>query len=362
MKQPPLVRDDVAVSRTHDRLPLTARMARAALGHPTPFLAVLGAGGEVWCDGRRLHPAMQLLCALAERTERGGDDPEARRREMRNLVRLSSPVIGGVRVVDRTIAGRSGPIPVRIYRPYGAGDDLPALLYAHGGGFVVGDLDTHDPTCRLLARRARAVVVAVHYRLAPEHPFPAAVDDVVDAYIWVRDHPTELGAIQGVVGAMGDSAGGTLAAVLCLEARRLDLPQPTVQCPVYPLTDMRLEAPSYDTFATGFSLTREGIEWFRDRYTPDPATWDDPRVSPLRAGDLDGLAPTLVVTAGFDPLRDDGTAWVEALRDAGVAAVERCFDDMIHGFHAMLALPDAADAAAEVDDRVGHLLRHPPRA
>jgi acetyl esterase len=230
------------------------------------------------------------------------------------------------------------------------------VVFFHGGGFAVGDLDTHDPTCRLLAVGARCIVVSVDYRLAPEHVFPAAVDDCVAAYEWVAANPGEVGGEPGVVGVMGDSAGGNLAAAVCLEAKRLGLPQPSVQCLVYPLADARLGAPSYQTFSSGFGLDLVGVELFRDTYAPDPRDWTDPRMSPLLADDHAGLAPALVVTAGFDVLRDDGRAYAEVLADAGVPVTYRCVDDMIHGFHAMLLLPEAEAVAREVAAAVGEML------
>ncbi|MCC5951334.1 MAG: alpha/beta hydrolase [Acidimicrobiia bacterium] len=345
--------------RSTDRWPLTARLARLALTHPEPLLRLLGQRTPVWSDGRKLHPSMQLLCAAATRAGRGDRPFEVARmrREMHGLARRFSPLRQGVRVHDRVVDGTDGPVPLRLYRPYGAAAPLPVVLYLHGGGFAVGDLDTHEPTCRLLADVARCVVVSVDYRLAPEHPFPAAVDDAVAAYRWLLDHVDHLGARPDQVGVMGDSAGGTLAAVLCLEARRLGLPQPAAQCLVYPLCDLHLRAASYRTFAAGFSLDLRAIEWFRSQYAPDDATWGDERVSPLAATDLSGLAPALVVTAGFDPLRDDGEQYAAALADAGVPVIYRCYDDFIHAFHGMLVHPDTAAASEEIDEMFGLLLR-----
>jgi acetyl esterase len=186
------------------------------------------------------------------------------------------------------------------------------------------------------------------------------VDDCVAAYRWVLDNPDELGVAPGAPGVMGDSAGATLSAVVCLEARRLGLAQPRMQCLVYPLADVAMRTPSYEIFAEGFGLTTEGVGVFRDTYVDDPSLWDDPRVSPLCAGDLSGLAPALVITAGFDVLRDDGRAYADALAAAGVPTTYRCHDDMIHGFHAMLVLDDAAAAADAIATEVGELMRTPP--
>lgn len=342
------------------RRSVPTRVAEWLLARPERGLRLLGVTEPVWRDGRRLHPAMQLVTALGERTgARGGSrepDPVADRAEMRRFARLFSPLVTDVHVVDRRIPGPAGEIEVRFYRPHDAGPTPPVVLFAHGGGFVTGDLDTHDPTCRLLAVESRCAVLAVHYRRAPEHPFPAAIDDLTAAYRWVLAHGAELGVDAGRVAVMGDSAGATLSAALCVEAKRLGLPQPAYQCLVYPLTDCRFTTPSYALFAEGFGLTMEAMTWFRAQYTPDEADWTDPRVSPQLAEDHAGLAPALVVVAGFDPLRDDGIAYADALRSAGVEAEVWCYDDFVHAFHAFLVVPDAWDAAVQIDRRVGQAL------
>jgi len=342
----------------NDRRSLSYRIMHAVLAHPEPLLRMMGKRDPVWRDGRRLHRSLQLLLALGERTGATGvsDDWASARREMRRLVKLSSPVRTTVHVVDRTAPGPGGDIGVRVYRPHAEMGTLPAVVYLHGGGFAVGDLDTHDPTCRVLADVARCVVVSVDYRLAPEHRFPAAIDDVAAAWAWVHDQAADLGIDPARVAVMGDSAGANLAAALCLDARREGLPQPAAQCLVYPLVDARFLFGSYDTFASGFGLSREGVELYRDTYVESVDDWTDPRVSPLCADDLSGLAPALVVTAGFDVLRDDGRAYADALAAAGVPVTYRCYDDMMHGFHAMLVLDDAAAAADAIAIEVGRML------
>lgn len=341
------------------RWPLTARLARAALSHPALLLRAAKEEGAVWRDGRRLHPAMQALAALGERA-RPADaqpDPDARRAELRRLATLSSPVVQGVHAHDRTAPGPDGDVVVRCYRPHGALHPEPAVVYLHGGGWAAGDLVSHDPTCRLLAAASGCQVVSVDYRLAPEHRFPAALDDALAAYRWVLDHADELGVVPGAVAVMGDSAGGNLSAALCLEARRLGLPEPALQCLVYPAVECHFRTESCQTFARGFGLSLDDMHWFRDQYLPDEADWDDPRASPLLAEDLSGLPAAFVVTAGFDPLRDEGLAYADRLAEAGVPVLSRCYDDMIHGFHAALALPDALAAAEEIAVHVGRVLR-----
>lgn len=328
------------------------------MARPGPWLRLLGERSPRWSGGVRLHPSFQLLLAVGARSgirDVTADWPGDRER-MRRLARLALPVHTEVHVVDRRIPGPAGELPIRVYRPHAVVGPVPGIVYFHGGGFTVGDLDTHDAACRMLAVQAGAVVVAVDYRLAPEHPFPAAVDDVTAGWAWVCDHAGDLGIIEGAIGVMGDSAGGTLAAVVCLEARRLGLASPALQCLIYPLVDLRLVTDGFTTYAEGWGLTTAEVEVLRATYAPDPNDWSDPRLSPLLAPDLGGLPPALVVTAGFDVLCDEGAAYAEALSAAGVRAIHRRVPDMIHGFHTIVVSPDAYAAATAVNREVGELL------
>ncbi len=297
------------------------------------------------------------------------------RRELTFWARKVMPVRTDVYVTERVIpaVGDTPPIPVRIYRRFGAGvgvgpgvgDDRmgrrrpPAIVYYHGGGWVVGDLDSHDASCRLLAAVSGCLVVAVDYRLAPEHPFPAAVDDSLSAYQWVHRHADELGFEPGQVGVMGDSAGGNLAAVVALEARSGlgEGVAPVAQILVYPVVDADFDAESYRSMAERFFLTQELMEFYRSSYLPDVADRESPKASPLRAPDHSGLAPALVVTAGFDPLRDDGAKYAEVLRAAGVEVGYRCYDDQIHGFMGMGINPVCLALATEIAEAAGRLMR-----
>lgn len=350
--------DHVADDPVRVRRSLTARMAHAALAHPGPLLRLLGEHRPRWAEGVRLHPSFQLLLALAERSGKRNvtRDWAADRVQMRRVSRLSLPVPVGVHVVNRRIPGPGGEIPVRVYRSHGVHGVVPAVVYLHGGGFANGDLDTHDAACRALAVRSRCVVVAVDYRLAPEHPFPAAVEDATAAWSWVVDHADVLVIDPGAVGVMGDSAGGTLSAVLCLEARRLGLRPPALQCLLYPLVDARMTTAGFTTFAHGWGLTTADVETLVANYAPDPTDWDDPRVSPLRAADHSGLPPAFIVTAGFDVLCDEGPAYADALRAAGGQARHARIADMIHGFHTMSLVADANAVAAAIDAEVGRRL------
>jgi len=238
-------------------------------------------------------------------------------------------------------------IPVRVYRPVGAAADaaLPALVYFHGGGWVIGDMDTHDVLCRQLTAEAGIVVVNVDYRLAPEAKFPAAADDAWAATKWVAANAGKLGIDPARLAVGGDSAGGNLAAVVALMARDAGAPALKLQVLLYPVTQIGTETRSYRDFADGYLLTRDAMLWFFDQYLPSKAAGADWRVSPMNAASLAGVAPAVVVTAGFDPLRDEGEAYAQKLRDAGVTVDYVCYGGMIHGFVPMGRLIDTANRA-----------------
>ena len=244
------------------------------------------------------------------------------------------PRPGAATVVDRTIPGPGGDLPVRLYRPLAApGDDkLPGLVYAHGGGWVFGNLDSHDTLCAQLAIEAGIAVFAVDYRLAPEARFPGAFDDVVAALQWVAANGTAVGIDPGRLAIGGDSAGGNLAAAASIWARDHGGPKLRLQLLAYPVTDAVARAESYRRYEDGYGLNAATMEWFFDHYTPDKAHRGDWRVSPLRARSLAGLPPALVITAGYDPLRDEGRAYAFRLQQEGTQADLMEFGGMLHGF------------------------------
>lgn len=246
------------------------------------------------------------------------------------------------RVDDRLLPTEAGDLPVRVYTPEEAvGANHGVLLWFHGGGWVIGDLDTADATCRHLANGSGAVVVSVDYRLAPEHRCPAALDDCAAALAWTAENGELLGADVSRVAVGGDSAGGHLAASLCQRTLREFGPDIDFQLLVYPVTDLTLSHPSIDENAEGYFLTKKTMLWFRDHYLgdQDPA---DAAVSPLRAEDLSGLPPALVITAEYDPLRDEGEAYARRLEEAGVPTRHVRYDGQIHGFFAMTSMLDDA--------------------
>lgn len=274
------------------------------------------------------------------------------RREFRVTIATSSYVESVERVLPLTIPGPAGPLAARVYRPQRSDESLPVLVWFHGGGFVLGDLDTADPTCRALANRAGALVISVDYRLAPEHGPPAAVDDCLAATEWVAEHADQIGGDGSRVAVGGDSAGGTLAALVAIAARDrgIDL---AYQLLVYPAADLTLSQPSVRTFGQApFLLDLRAMNWFIGHYLGE-SEGRDPAVSPLFAPDLTGLAPALAILAEFDPLRDEGDAYVARMRDAGVPAEAACYPGQIHGFFTMdLVFP----AARLAQDRAGSAL------
>jgi len=237
-------------------------------------------------------------------------------------------------VQDHTLPGPGGQIPIRVYRP-NAEPSLPALVWLHGGGWVLGSLDTEDHLCRLLCDDAQSCVVSIEYRLAPETKFPGAVDDAVAAWTWITAHTPELGVDPFRIALGGDSAGGNLAAVVTLVARQDRLPAPALQLLVYPVTDYEFERPSMIENATGYFLEAQGMRWFFNHYARSTDDFADWRMSPLRAPDVTDLPPAVVITAEYDPLRDQGEAYGERLRAAGVPTEIMRADGLFHGFFGM---------------------------
>ncbi len=255
------------------------------------------------------------------------------------------------RVEDLEIPGPAGAIPARAYVPEVDGAP-PVVVYYHGGGWVLGGIDSHDGTCRALANASGAAVVSVDYRLAPEHPFPAAIEDAWAALEWIAANAADLGGDPSRLAVAGDSAGGNLAAVVAIQARDAGAPALRGQLLVYPVTDATMSHPSIEENASGYFLTKADMEWFFGHYAPERP--DDWRLSPLAAPDLSGLAPALVLTAEYDPLRDEGEAYARRLADAGVPVELIRKDGLIHGFFGMIADVDEAGDAME---RSGAALR-----
>ena len=313
------------------------------------------AGAPIRRDGLELDLDTQVLLKLGERNAR---PPLTGRTatEAREELRHSSRVVAGPRteladVLDMTIAGGDGPLRARLFVPEDAQDGMSGSLvvYYHGGGWVAGDLDTHDQTCRLLAKASGARVLSVDYRLAPEHPFPAPVEDALAAFRDAVARADELGADPARIAVAGDSASGHLAAVTAQHAATDGGVAPAFQLLMYPVTELVQVYPSRLTFAEGFSLTKENMEWYEQQLMGADGNRHDQRASPLLAPDVKGAPPALVVTAGFDPLRDEGEAYAHKLRDAGVRTVLRRYPGYVHGFtHTVVKGPGSREAIAEM--------------
>ncbi len=263
------------------------------------------------------------------------------RRQFADQGKFMPPGEPVAKVEDVNIPGPVDDIPARIYTPEGAGP-FPACLYFHGGGWVVGDLESQDADCRTLANGAACVVVSVNYRHAPEHTFPAAVEDAYRATEWVTANAARLNTDAARLAVSGMSAGGNLAAVVALMARDRGGLEIKYQVLIVPVTNYAFDTKSYEENGEGYVLTRQGMQWFWAHYLATPADGANPYASPLRAPDLHGLPPALVITAEHDPLRDEGRAYADRLREAGVEVSYRCYKGMLHMFHGPAALPDTA--------------------
>ncbi len=300
-----------------------------------------------------LHP--QIVKALDAMSKLGlqpieAMTPVAARRQMEETAksRKAEP-LPVARVEERTMPGPKGPIPLRLYWPQAAGNStgpVPAIACYHGGGHVIGSLDTHDLIARNLCHGAAALVCSVDYRMGPEDKFPAAVEDSFAALEWLAANAASLGADPARLGVHGDSAGGNLAAVVALMARDKGGPELRLQSLVYPVADYTLSNPSYRQFADGYGLlTRAAMQWFQEHYLRRPEDAEDWRASPIKAASFAGVAPAIVVAAECDVLHDDGARYAEALQRAGVAVEYREYKGMIHGFFGMVPIIDDAMVA-----------------
>lgn len=322
-------------------------IVRALLSLPSPLLRLLAGGGVVYRGGRTLDPRLQFLAAGAARGPAitTMTPEEARRANTQGLAALSGSPEPGVRTEPVSIPNDAGAIPARLYRPEGQDPAASLMVFAHFGGGVIGDLETCDAFCGILAKIARCPVLSVEYRLAPEHRFPAGLEDVLAAYRWGRDNAARFGAPAGRAAIGGDSMGGNFAAIVAQDLKRGGEAQPDLQLLIYPCTDVASETASMTTYAESFPLSRAMMDWFMGHYMGPEADPADPRLSPVRAPDLSGLAPAVVITAGFDPLVDQGEAYAKRLKDAGVPTAYRCYDSLAHGFTAFTGAVPCADVA-----------------
>ncbi len=330
--------------------PVVAGGAKLLYGLPRGVKQRLGTAQTVDDNELDLDPQITLVLLRAQGVDglSGSRDVAHARASMLKLSQAVGAGAGAtVGARGLMVDGAAGPLPARLYTPAGLEAGSPLVVFFHGGGFVLGDLDSHDAPCRYIADRARVRVLAVDYRLAPETIFPAAADDAVAATAWALTHADQLGADPARVAVCGDSAGGNLSAVAARELALAGGAQPAFSLLFYPVTGADPANRSRDTFASGYFLTRADIDWFHDQYTPEPGQDTDPRFDVLHADGLAGIGRTHVVVAGFDPLRDEGAAYAQRLRDAGVEATTQLAPGELHGFLNLVGV--SADARVDVD-------------
>jgi acetyl esterase/lipase len=321
-------------------------LVRAMLSRPDAELVMMAGGPRVQ-DGFTLDPRLALL----EAQSRAQPTPDPLTPELmraasaQGVSLLSADAEPGVAWEHTAIDGPRGPIPLRIYRHAAQNGQLPPFVFLHYGGGVIGDLETCHWFCSLLAAQTKTVVVSVDYRLAPEHRFPAGLEDSIAAYEWTNANAAAVGAAPLPAAIGGDSMGGNFSAIIAQEMQRRGKPQPALQLLIYPATDIGDASPSMTSMGDAFPLTRAIMEWFMANYLPPGTDVRDLRLSPALAPSLAGLAPAFVYTAGFDPLRDQGKAYADALQAAGVPVLFACFTSLAHAFTSMTGVSPAADDA-----------------
>ena len=335
---------------------LQATIAKLLLKLPDSFLVRLSGGKPVELGGRTLDPRFQFMMtgARSQPPMSSLSPQDARAASALGLAMFADKADPGVSWEDSAITGSDGhQIPVRIYRPDNQDPSAPMMVYYHFGGGVIGDLETCHVFCTMIARAARCPVLSVDYRLAPEHKFPAGLEDCIDAYDWALRNARNYGAPAGVAAVGGDSMGGNFSAIVAQEMVRERKPVPLLQLLIYPATDIDREFPSYQTYGETYPLNADTMRWFMEQYIPEGQDRADVRLSPARETDLEKLPPAIIATAGFDPLVDDGAAYAQLLRKSGVKVVYNCYDSLAHGFTAFTGVvPAARRACEEIASRV----------
>ena len=326
-------------------------LAGLVLKAPGWLLLRFSGGAQQQRGHRKLLPAFQFICTIIERVLPPIETlsaSEMRKQQDDSPLDFDPLPRNAPRTKDHAVPVEGGEIRVREYVPNGAAGALPTLVYFHGGGWVIGNIESHNAFCSRLTGISRCRVFSVDYRLAPEFRFPVPLQDCEAAFDWVRSNAEQLGVDPARIAAGGDSAGGNLTAALCISRKAAGKTLPCFQLLIYPCTDFAFTTPSFDECGSGFFLTRAMMEWFRGHYLPSEDDWKNPLASPLLAEDLSKHPPAVVVTAGFDPLRDEGEAYAGRLEASGVEVTRRSYDAFIHGFANMGLVPEARAAAEEI--------------
>ena len=314
---------------------------------PDPILVAMSGGKPIVRDGRTLDARFQFIEAAAAKRPLPDPLTPAFARQGTDLLTFlfGGARENGVNCSDVTIELAEREIKARAYRPQNQKANLPLMVFYHFGGGVVGNIGTCDAFCSIIASQVGCAVLSVEYRLAPEHQWPAGLDDAVDSFMWARDHAHQFGAPVGLVAAGGDSMGGNFTAILCQHLKAKEQAQPALQLLIYPATDIEAQDGSMQSCADAYPLTKATMDWFMANYLPAGTDLADVHLSPARASDLTGLAPAIVVMAGHDPLRDQGFAYATLLDGAGVPTQVVCYDSLAHGFTAYTGAVPAADKA-----------------
>jgi acetyl esterase/lipase len=335
---------------------LQQTITRLIMKLPGGILVKMAGGKPLTIRGRTLEPQLQLVMWNGRNAPPLSSLPaetvQAVTKE--TLAAIQAPVEPGVRTEDLTIPGPDrNEIPARIYRPDGQDPKAPLMVYFHMGGGVIGDLETCHAWCSILAAQVKCPVLSVDYRLAPPHKFPAGIDDCIAAYEWGMRNAAKFGAPEGMAAVGGDSMGGNFSAIIAQEMQREDKPLPVMQLLIYPAVDIVEDFPSRTEFGNTFSLSTDTMDWFMDQYLPEGFNRADPMLSPGQTGHLDGLPPAVVITAGHDPLCDEGDDYAKRLKDAGVPVTHKRYDSLPHAFTAFtLISPGSRKACLEIADMV----------
>lgn len=324
--------------------------ARALLSLPNGFLKILGKDEK---RGNRLDPKIRtalLLSKIKPKPEKLSP-PKARKLFQSIMSLFDLEKIDLARVENFTVPGKDGRIPVRFYSDSKSGELQPCLVYFHGGGFVIGDIDTHDAPLRFLAKRSGIAVLSVDYRLAPEFPYPTPWEDAYSAYLWAKTQGKAIGIDPKRIAVGGDSAGGNLAISISTRTKKEKQNIPLFQILIYPWIDMIQERKSQEEFSDGYALTRNLLRYFKKHSLPDPASWNDPIVTPFRITNFSHTPPTYLTIAGFDPLQDEGAAYGELLKKAKVPIETKFYGNLIHGFFNLgRSVPFARNALEDIAD------------